>query len=527
MKIKLHIILILLLWSNIASAQLHIDWQHCFIGPDDDKVSEVLALDDGFFLLGSFGIKVNNPLINHQYDVWLIKTDLNGNILWDRKYGGSKNDVGVKILKTHDNNFIIVAKSGSNDYDLGNSPYPTSTNFWIYKINHNGDILWSKIVGGNWEDWPVTATITSDNGVIVLGHTQSADGDVSVSYGSWDIWAVKLDVDGNKVWDYTIGTQGGEFASEIVEYTDGGMLIGGSSDGYGNGNIDCDFSSYPMAQSLITKLDSNLNLEWQHCYGGSLTEWVNSITLSESEILACHTVRSTDGDLSNSGHHGELDIWFTRLDSLGNLLWGKCYGGSHKEAASRLFIQNNGDLLVFGYTESNDYDVQGNHSPGFDIWVFKIDSSGVLLWQQCLGGIGQEYISAFAVTRTSSNSYVVAAETFGSFGTGDINCNTTAATAYDIWLFKVTDTTVVSRKEDIFSTLTIYPNPANEYITIRCNETVKGYFSLFNSLGDELISGTPFVNESHFRLNGYRPGIYFYRVKDFKGNYSAGRLIIN
>lgn len=526
MKRQIITLIGLLLLTQSIFAQLQIDWQNCFVGPDYDIVNDVLELEDGYFILGSYGIPVSNPLIIRQMDVWLIKTDLYGNLLWDKKFGGSKDDIGKKILKTSDNNFIIVAQSSSNDYDLSNNPYPTSTNYWIYKINPSGDILWNKIVGGNGPDWPDNATLTSDGGIMVSGMSQSSDGDVSINYGSWDNWIVKLDSAGNKIWEYTIGTEGVEQALEIIEDQDGGILIGGTSASYGSGNINCDFYSEFMGESVLTKLDSNLNIEWQQCYGGSSHELISAITFFQNNYYVSHVVESNDGDLYNSGFHGFCDVWITEIDSIGNLNWGKCFGGSQYEDGGRIFIDEEGELTSFGITYSDDGDVQGIHSQNEDIWVFKIDTSGNLKWQQCIGGTGRESVS-LGVKKVSNNSYVIAAKTFASFGTGDINCNTTADTGYDIWFFKVTDTTIVSRNENKFHSLKIFPNPADNYLIIQSEENISGFITISNILGEKVIKEKYFEKELYLDINNAPPGIYIYTITDNQGNFSAGKLIIN
>lgn len=523
---KIQIFLALLFFTQSVFAQLQVNWQNCIVGPENDRVNDVIPLEDGYFILGSYGIHVSNPLIIQQYDVWLIKTDLYGNIVWDKKFGGSKDDIGKKILKTSDNNFIIVAQSSSNDNDLSNNPYPTSTNYWIYKINPSGDIIWSKIVGGNEADWPNNALITSDDDILIIGRSASNDGDVSTNYGSWDIWGVKLDYNGNIIVEFSFGTEGLENANDVIEDTDGGIIIGGTTAFYGNGNIYCDYYSELYGESLLIKLDSNLNLEWQQCYGGSLHESIDCITSFQNAFYVSHAVESNDGDLQNSGYHGALDIWLTELDSLGDLKWGKCFGGSKMEAGSRIFTELNGDVTLFGTTESNDGDVQGIHSPNDDIWVTKVDTAGNLKWQQCIGGNGRESV-LLGVKKVNNNTYVVAVETFASFGTGDINCNTTADTGYDIWFFKVTDTTIVSRNENKFHSLKIFPNPADNYLIIQSEEYISGFITISNILGEKVIKEKYFERELYLDINNEPPGIYIYTITDNQGNYSAGKLIIN
>lgn len=505
--------------------QLRIDWQHCFIGPDVDEVDDIIELEDGYFILGSYAIPVVNPLIIRQSDVWLIKTDFEGNMIWDKKFGGTGDDFGRRILKTLDNNFIIVSASFSSDMDLENNPYPNSGNYWIYKINPQGEIIWNKIVGGNGTDVPINATITSDGGVIVIGRTVSNDGDVSVSYGSWDAWAIKLDVNGNKTWEYSIGTGGLEWSNDILELPDGGVLIGGTSAEYGSGNIDCDSHS-AWGESLLTKLNSNLNLEWQTCYGGSMDEAIMSLVKVNGGYIIAHCVSSNDGDLSISGYHGgETDVWVTKIDTVGNLIWGKCFGGTKIEISYHILSEANGDLTLFGYTSSNDGTVNGNHSQGNDIWVFKIDSLGNLKWQQCLGGTGME-IMIKGVIKTG-NGYVIAGCTFGSFATGDINCNTTAATSDDIWFFKVTDTTTVSSNQMNTSRLKIYPNPASDYLIITDDDQTQKIFSLKNIYGKELVVSKMFTSELLINLESFCSGIYIYTIKNKAGGFTAGKIIVN
>ncbi len=507
------VILLFLLMTQVCSAQLQIDWQNCFMGPGDDKVNDVLALDDGYFILGEY----------NSTDVWLIRTDLYGNFLWDRKYGGSRSDEGIKIIKTNDGNYIIVALSFSEDFDLVNNPYPNSANYWIYKINPSGNILWSKIMGGNGPDWPNNATLTTDGGVIVVGQSQSFDGDVGINYGYWDIWAVKLDSLGNIVWAEVFGSDGAEWADEVTIDINGSVLIGGTTANVGVGNIDCNpFNEW--GESLIIKFDSTLIPQWQQCYGGSLNELVTNITPANGGFYVSHNTESLDGDLYNSGFHGELDIWITKLDSNGNLIWGKCYGGSKKEAPSKIFYEQNGDLTLFGVTESNDGDVNGNHSPGRDIWVVKTDSSGTIKWQQCIGGNGNE--TSIAVERISNNTFVIAAMTFASFVSGDVNCNTTVQTGSDIWFLQITDTTVVSRKEDKFLTLKVFPNPADDYIYIHDDDHRRKLFSLYNLVGEKLITDIEFKNELYINIGKFSRGLYIYTVRDMVGDFTSGKLLI-
>jgi hypothetical protein len=143
----------------------------------------------------------------------------------------------------------------------------------------------------------------------------------------------------------------------------------------------------------LVKLDKDRNIEWQQCYGGSGSDAISGMMQVDDGYLLVANGSSADGDLTNSGWHGGHDIWIIKTDLRGNIIWQKCYGGYHDEYAFEIFQLSDGGFVVSGYTFSQDGDVVGNHSIGTyfsDIWIFKINSTGTLEWQQCIGGHARE-----------------------------------------------------------------------------------------------------------------------------------------
>ncbi|MHA1651797.1 MAG: hypothetical protein ACTSYB_16515, partial [Candidatus Helarchaeota archaeon] len=183
----------------------------------------------------------------------------------------------------------------------------------------------------------------------------------------------------------------------------------------------------------VVKLSSTGVIEWQKCLGGSNNDWVYSVqqTADGGYIVAGFTV-SNDGDVSGN-HDGEdfCDFWVVKLSSTGVIEWQKCLGGSNYERAYSVQQTADGGFIVAGETKSNDGDVSGNHG-GYDFWVVKLSSTGVIEWQKCLGGINDE--GAYSVQQTADGGYIVAGYTDSN--DGDVS-GKHGVCACDFWVVKL------------------------------------------------------------------------------------------
>jgi hypothetical protein len=165
-----------------------------------------------------------------------------------------------------------------------------------------------------------TACHTHDGGMVSLGYTCSDDGDISNYFGSWDTWLLRTDSLGNKVWDFTIGTEFLDFPNAIIQTSDRGFLVASGSMPTTGGNITCTPFNYENSDIVLFKIDSLANIEWQRCIGGSENEGVNDILETEDGYIIVCNVYSADGDMTGSGYHyGTLpqghpagDIWILR-----------------------------------------------------------------------------------------------------------------------------------------------------------------------------------------------------------------------
>ena len=195
---------------NISPAQVwQIDWQQCYGGSENDFATDIIQINDGYFVVGATS-STDGDVSNNDGggEGWLIRIDSISNLIWEKTYGGTDGERFVRIYESLTGDYYLIGASGSSDGDISYNPYPNSINFWIVKIDSSGIIIWDRIVGGNGGDHIVNAIHTNDDGIIAIGYSNSDDGDISIHYGQYDMWMIKLNSEGETEWDFTIGTPG-------------------------------------------------------------------------------------------------------------------------------------------------------------------------------------------------------------------------------------------------------------------------------------------------------------------------------
>ena len=434
----------------LAAQDFQLSWQQCYGGSEKEEAMNITEVPGGYFIVGWTESDNGDVLFNHGgSDGWIIKIDSAGNKIWEKTYGGTEGDNFIRIIPDNYSNFFILAASNSSNGDISYDPYPGNWDQWILKVDMDGNIIWDKIIGGNAGDIMWNASPTSDGGVITIGWTYSNDGDVSVTYGGADTWMAKISSEGELEWDFTIGTDWIDKGMAAIQTSDGGYLMSSNSIILeGNvGNITCIPHSYGWMEGVLFKLDSNLNVEWQRCYGGSNSDNIGEIIEVEDGYILLAGTYSNDGDVSgwHSGynHLGNPtdDIWIVKIDFSGNIIWQKCYGGSGNEYATNIFPSDNNGYVIFGETDSNDGDVLGNHSSSefdSDIWMTQISDTGQLLFQKCIGGAGSEDLY-FGVVKKNDYDYIISGIT--DYGPSyDVHCTPHGGfNDKDYWVFEFKD----------------------------------------------------------------------------------------
>jgi predicted secreted protein len=181
-----------------------------------------------------------------------LKLSSNGEIEWQKTYGGSWDDVR-SFQQTIDGGYIVAGWTGS--FGAGGD------DIWILKLSSTGDIEWQKTYGGSEYDRALSVQQTSDGGYIIAGKTDSFGAE------GGDTWVLKLSSAGEIEWQKTFGGSSDDYASSIQETSDGGYIIAGKTDSFGAGGDD----------TWVLKLSSAGEIEWQKTYGGSSDDYASSI----------------------------------------------------------------------------------------------------------------------------------------------------------------------------------------------------------------------------------------------------------
>src|SRR5574341_1435633 len=356
-------------------------WDRPFGGPGDDTAASVVETSDGGYIITG----TTSSYSAGGSDIWLIKTDANGNRLWDKPFGGPGDDTAASVVETSDHGYIITGTTSS--YSAGGS------DIWLVKTDANGSRIWDRPFGGPGDETAASVVDTSDGGYIITGTTSS------YSAGGSDIWLIKTDAKGNRLWDKPFGGKDNESAVAIEHTSDGGYIITGTTSSYSAGGSDI----------WLVKTDANGSRIWDRPFGGP------------GDDTAASVVETSDGGYiitgtTSSYSAGGSDIWLIKTDANGNRLWDKPFGGPGDDTAASVVETSDHGYIITGTTSSYS-------AGGSDIWLIKTDAKGNRLWDKPFGGKDNE--SAVSIEHTSDGGYIIAGTT-SSYSAG----------GSDIWLGK-------------------------------------------------------------------------------------------
>ncbi|MBN2057214.1 MAG: hypothetical protein JW782_00230, partial [Candidatus Saganbacteria bacterium] len=285
----------------------NLTWQKCLGSNDDDEAHVIKQTTDGGYIVGGYVSAGDGDVSanNGQEDGWLVKLDTSGTIEWETNLGGSHNERINDLFELDNGNFLFCALTESVDGDVsGNHGAAGWSDFWIGEVTSAGALQWQKCLGGAGDDMLYNAASLADGGYLLVGSTDSSDGDVSGGHGSKDIWVVKVDSSGALLWQVCLGGSLDDEGWQVQPTADSGCLVSGYS-ASDNGNVS---GSHGCGDYWVVKLQSDTSMEWQRCYGGTLGDSGRSIILtSDGGYAVLGESNSHDGDVS--GSHGLEEFW--------------------------------------------------------------------------------------------------------------------------------------------------------------------------------------------------------------------------
>lgn len=306
---------------------------------------------------------------------------------WQKCFGGPNNDKATELIQTSDQGFLLVGTTYSDSGMVGfnHDTSGMSPDIWVVKLDSGYQVEWERSLGGSKTDEPASVYETFDHGFVITGFTNSKDGDISFYYDTLgvttDIWVVKLSFNGGILWQKSLGGSLDDKGREVIQVQDSNFLILGTTASI-NGDVSYNHDALGGGNDVwFLKLDTVGNILWEKTFGGSNSFGdigidVNVINGDSMLILA--STSSNNGDMENDmAHPGTFDIWVSLLDSAGNLLADTCLGGSDSDYPSKTLVTSDSTFILAGNTMSTDGDVVGGSGNiREDFWVISMELSG-------------------------------------------------------------------------------------------------------------------------------------------------------
>jgi hypothetical protein len=446
-------------------------WTKTFGGINAEKGNCVQqTTDGGFVIVGS-----TNSFGAGEDDIWIIKTNVNGDTIWTKTYGGNTGEEGYSVQQTNDGGYIIVGYTdsfGSGEDDV-----------WLIKTDENGDSLWAKTFGGSGDEGGFSVEQTDDGGYIIAGYT------TSFGAGEEDVWLIKTDANGDTLWTQTFGGSWYDCAHSVQQTTDGGYIIAG----------------YTVSDVWLIKTDASGDTLWTKTFGGGEGCAGNSVqqTTDGGYIIA--------GEIGIIPKSGAPAVWLIKTDTSGDTLWNKIL--FIISSAHSVQQTTDGGYIITGYKGAIDSDV----------WLIKTDENGDTLWTKTFGGILWD--DGYSVQQTTDGGFILTGRT-QSFGAGE----------EDVLLIKTApDPSYINQDIDIipldFSLHQNYPNPFNPITKIRysipqaSNVVIKVFDILGNEIETLLDEEKPVgTYELSWCAESLPSGVYFYQL--IAGDYIQTRKMI-
>lgn len=368
-------------------------WDKTIGGTKHDCSYAAKELEDGTILIfgeseSDIGGNKNSPNLG-KTDFWLVKLTKNGTKLLDRVYGESFDDgafftippavwnTSRKIINTGGNKFLIYGSSKSvadirDFYD-----------YWIIQIDEYGTVQWQKRYGSDGDDILQSVVKTNDGGFVLCGYSNSpAKGDKSQGSLGVDIWLVKIDSIGNKLWDKTLGSTADDYAVQLVACANGDIMVATRSLGGISGTKQS--ANISNEDIWLLKLNPNGQVIWDKTIGGNKNECPTDMIVTPDGGYLIQAYSYSDSAFNKTENNmGGTDRWFIKIDDSGNIIYDKSIGGNHSDDPTSLINTFDYAYFSFGLSYSDTNRFKSENCRGYnDYWGIKLFESFILQTQQ-------------------------------------------------------------------------------------------------------------------------------------------------
>ncbi len=482
-----------------------VEWAKTYGGSNVEYPADILLTSDNKYVIaGSTNSKDFDVTQNRGgEDVWVVKLDEDGKILWQRTYGGTGNEGATSIKQTKDGGYMLLGVTNSIDGDF--IATKGGLDIFFSKLDAQGNILWTKIYGGNKYDFGGSFFETK-TGEFVIGITSTSDSlDFNINYGDYDIWVLKTSPKGDIIWKRHFGGTNYDFSGEIIQAEKNNYLLVGAT-----GSVDRDMivqkDSMESKRDFWIKLDTSGNLIWHNAYSFYPFGYYTSIHSVKSDSTGYIGVGGAKTQGNYKIDHYSNEMFVIRVDKNGNPIWRKMLGGVGVDYASDVEILSDGSIVILGTTDSK---MSGDVPISYglrDYWVVRLDSKGEnILWQIPLGGLDVDECDASGLIVTPDNKLVIMGETGSSNGTfSKMNG------IYDWGIVKLKNIGITTAvlESPIKYNITIYPNPSSDFLYVKSIENNLLEYQLMDLQGKIVKKGILNSTTQTIDLHGISKGMY-------------------
>lgn len=523
MKSSLILCLFLFIYSLVFSQSL--TNQKTFGGTNDEDLQLKSAHDGGgYYLYGnsSSDISGNKSANSRGYDdYWIVKTDNELSLLWDKTFGGSEPDAATDML-VYDNGLFVIGTSYSGISGDKSIESFGAMDIWLLHLTTDGEIVWQAQFGGDQSESAPRLVDFSDTSMLIICRSNSGiSGNRTVaSNGEADIWILEVSkISSSIIQQKTItGTSIGTIGYVSTNPFNNHIYIGTSAMEGSNG--DKSEIGYGSDDGWLIEIDENLIIQNEKVFGGSASESIiRSITFTEENIYVGLSSQSSESGnkgaaaYSTSSIFPTNDAWLIKLNNDFSIVWDRSFGGNNDDYFSGMNIFPDGNLgltvATKSLTNTGNLTINNFGSNTQDIWFVIIDEDGILLTQRNYGG-SQDDVGLFSqgnnsdyILVSTSNSSVSGNKTVNGFG------------SFDTWVSKVDLQEILSVESITSNHVTIFPNPASDQLNV-VSETEINSYEIMDISGKVLVnaSESKSLNKLNIDISNLQAGIYFLRLND-------------
>lgn len=508
-------------------------------GGSDDEFSTAITTDvagytyvAGRFKSDPFNFGTSSFNNNGNNDVFISKLDFNGNVIWVKTAGSTMHEYPYDIITDNNGNVYLSGSFSSPTLSFGTTTLVNDSliSGFIVKYDTFGNVIWAKKAGNG-----AFGVATNSLGQVYVtgGFTDSVTtfgATTLYNAGYNDIYIVKYDVTGNVIWAKAIGSTASEYGMKVnVDNNDNVYISGefyGSSLMFGSTILP-----YSGGSDVFTAKYDNLgNFIWAKSFGSNANEAFYNSTIDNNGNL--YLVGDFYGNILNVGSitltsAGQNDVFLIKYDSLGNVIWAKSGGGSHYDYVRGITTDANNNVYIAGYFGSTTiyFDTVSLFYDGYyNNFITKYNTNGSVIWAK--------YANANFTGDLSSdmagNIYLCGTLRADSakFDSQTIY-NTTTNWKADIFIAKL-GSNLLNVSENIYEkeeTLTVYPNPFSDVLTVNYELTNKPVtIEVYNLIGKKVINQTLIQQKTVLDLSKQSNGIYFITIND--GNKRISKKVI-